>query len=468
MSDPGALEFTGERVIPGRVDPNLFNEHLARYRFAARFAAGAHVLDAGCGSGYGTAELASAASVTAMDISAEATAWAHRTFVRAGVEFLQGDCAALPFADASFDLVLAFEVIEHLERWPRLLTEARRVLRPTGILLVSTPNKAWYAESRAAAGPNPFHVREFERPEFETILTDAFTHVRLWSQNHVEGIAFVSGAGALVPGSPACGLLDAPGDAAPEHAHFFLAACSQSPIAQASPFAWLPGTGNLLRERQRHIALLESELASKDAWLGEARESHARLQRSHEQTLAELHHSNNWAARLNAELATARDVIGCLEREAAERLAWIQDREAHIVALAGQIARLESEAGERLAWLGERDAHVIELGGQIARLQSEADERLRWINDREAHIADLEGQTSRGRAEIDKLQRENLERTHWALGLDKELENARSHLRHLESYSQRLQKDSQKLQALESTRWVRLARKLGLISRTPA
>src|ERR1700684_2034831 len=91
------LEFTGERVVPGLVDPNLFNEHLARYRFAARFADGRRVLDAGCGSDYGAAELANAATVVAMDISAEAVDHALREFSRPGVCFLQGACESLPF-----------------------------------------------------------------------------------------------------------------------------------------------------------------------------------------------------------------------------------------------------------------------------------------------------------------------------------------------------------------------------------
>ena len=71
---------------------------------------------------------------------------------RPAVRFLQASCEALPFADASFDLVAAFEVIEHLEHWQRTSDEARRVLKPAGVLLVSTPNKAYYAESRAEAG----------------------------------------------------------------------------------------------------------------------------------------------------------------------------------------------------------------------------------------------------------------------------------------------------------------------------
>ena len=128
------LEFTGERVVPGLVDANLLNEHVARYRFAARFAAGAVVLDAGCGSGYGSAELGKSARVVGIDFSAEAVKHAASTFGGPGTCFLQATCETLPFADGAFDLVVAFEVIEHLKKWRDLLDEARRVLRPATAL----------------------------------------------------------------------------------------------------------------------------------------------------------------------------------------------------------------------------------------------------------------------------------------------------------------------------------------------
>ncbi|HEX4135450.1 MAG TPA: methyltransferase domain-containing protein [Bryobacteraceae bacterium] len=362
------LEFTGERVIPGLVDPNLFNEHLARYRFAARFAEGCRVLDAGCGSGYGTAEFASAASVVAMDFSAEATSHARGIFSRPGVHFLQGACESLPFADAAFDLVVAFEVIEHIERWREMLAETRRVLGPSGVLLVSTPNIAWYAESRAAAGPNPYHVHEFEYSEFETALKAEFPHVHIWNQNHSEAISFVSAA-------PSCdGVLDAPADAVPEQAHFFLAACSSSPIANTRAFAWLPSAGNVLRERQHHIALLESELEQKNKWLAEAVDSLAKVQKEHERVLAELDEHNRWAAHQDSEVEAARAAISRLESEADVRLNWIHDLEAQIADGSAEIARLDKTIAERTAWAQSLDAEIERLRARLAALEEE-----KWV-----------------------------------------------------------------------------------------
>src|SRR5450755_3241426 len=83
------FEFTGERVIPGQVDADLLNEHLARYAFAARLARGKRVLDAGCGTGYGAAELvASALLVVGADIAAEAVDFARRHYRLPYLEFV--------------------------------------------------------------------------------------------------------------------------------------------------------------------------------------------------------------------------------------------------------------------------------------------------------------------------------------------------------------------------------------------
>ncbi len=146
-----------------------------------------------------------------------------------GFTFSRAVCESLPFADGSFDLVVAFEVIEHLARWQDFLTEARRVLRPAGLLLVSTPNKAYYAEARGAAGANPYHVREFE-----------FRRIRIGFAGCVSPRPDVDaesfGRDRFQFHGTFAWRFRRPADDRPEQAHFFLAACSQSPIRDPRAF----------------------------------------------------------------------------------------------------------------------------------------------------------------------------------------------------------------------------------------
>ena len=196
------IEFTGERVVPGQVDSDLWNEHFARYAFASRLAAGKRVLDAGCGTGYGSNELALCAkAVTGIDISAEAVAYASATYSRPNLTFAQAGCAALPFENGSIDLAVSFEVIEHIAEWKQFLLELRRVLADAGVLIVSTPNKEYYATARVEAGPNPFHVHEFTIDEFQRELAAIFPHVLLCTENHVAAIAMSNHGRRFAAGS---------------------------------------------------------------------------------------------------------------------------------------------------------------------------------------------------------------------------------------------------------------------------
>src|SRR5258708_44243 len=185
------IEFTGERGIPGEVNVDLWAEHIARYAFAARFSEGKRALDLGCGSGYGSAELAARArGVTGIDVAEAALSYARENYRPGNVNYVQATAASLPFSARSFDLIAAFEVIEHLADWRDLLAESRRVLCPGGLFLVSTPNKSYYAESRIKDGPNPFHVHEFGCEEFRQALAQFFPNVTMLVQNRLESFAF--------------------------------------------------------------------------------------------------------------------------------------------------------------------------------------------------------------------------------------------------------------------------------------
>ena len=382
-------EFTGERVIPGLVDTDLFNEHLARYRFAERFHKGA-TLDLGCGSGYGTTDIG-------IDVSHEALIQARENFPKA--RFIRAAAEALPFADETFDLITAFEVIEHLERWPDLLTEASRVLKASGILLVSTPNKAFYAETRARTGPNPFHRHEFEFAEFEAALYGVFTHVHIWAQNHTSAIVFA-------PLNPGAATLEASGDPHPENAHFFLAACSRNVIEYADLYAWMPATGNVLREREQHIARLEGELVQKDEWLAQLKADHAQLHQAHEKALADVISRSLWAEKASQQVRQRDQTIEDLQEEAEERLAWVRNLEARTAELETSIAAAYSEV--------ERLGHELLARTNWARsLEQQLETRTRHvliqkheIEDNKAAITHLLEEVAAARKQIAALEAE--------------------------------------------------------------
>ena len=241
------MEFTGERLVPGASDPDLENEHLARYRFAESLCPGRRVLDAGCGVGYGSQWLARAgAIVVAVDIDAKSLRYGQSKYP--GGDFLQGDCVALPFQDSSFDLVVAFEVIEHLSDWADLISEAGRVLAPGGLLLVSTPNRACYRQD--GQEPNPFHVHEFDYDEFRSALAECFAHCAVYAENHVPAISFTRGDADS--GQVAFGMRrDQPAEA-----DFFLAVCSSEPTDLPPSLTYIPVAANVLREREEHIRKL--------------------------------------------------------------------------------------------------------------------------------------------------------------------------------------------------------------------
>ncbi|MBI3697125.1 MAG: hypothetical protein HY238_20105, partial [Acidobacteria bacterium] len=154
---------------------------------------------------------------------------------------LRADCHNLPFRSASFELVVAFEMR------PELVREARRVLVPAGELI------------RFAAG------RELAYQELRPALTADFPHARVFRQNHSEAVIF-----SLPEVTEVETFLEV-GPADSGAADFLVAICSAHPLPPSVPFVYIPLSGNILREREKHIALLREELKQKDQWLQQTR-----------------------------------------------------------------------------------------------------------------------------------------------------------------------------------------------------
>jgi len=164
-----SVEFTGERLH----DDELFAVDLARHQAAYEVArsqqARGRVLDLGTGSGHGAALLAAGrGNVTALDRVAPDALSRSRP-----ARFVRGDVCRAPFRSGAFEMVLSFQVIEHLDDPGHYLAEIARLVGPNGTVLVSTPNRL------TSDGVNPYHVHEYVADELEKMLGEHFSDVEM-------------------------------------------------------------------------------------------------------------------------------------------------------------------------------------------------------------------------------------------------------------------------------------------------
>lgn len=192
LQDAPDLEFTGECFVPG-VHGNIELEHLHRYLQACEIAEDKIVLDIASGEGYGSFMLSDkAAMVTGVDISGEAVSHARAKYRRSNLGYLVGTCTDIPLPDRSVDLVVSFETIEHHDEHEAMMLEIKRVLRPNGSLLISSPDKFRY--SIEPNHTNPFHVKELFGNEFKDLVGRHFRHSTFFGQRVLYGSSILPDA----------------------------------------------------------------------------------------------------------------------------------------------------------------------------------------------------------------------------------------------------------------------------------
>lgn len=174
MSD---IEDTGELLIPDKVDESTYRENIVRYLFVKDIVKNKKILDAGCGTGYGTIFLANsgAREVLAFDVNEQAIQYAKQHFQHENLQYNVMSLEDIQLPDKSFDIITSFEVIEHVKNPQRAIAELKRVLKDDGVLIMSTPNQKEHPGQMF----NKFHIHEMDYAELYTVLRQQFNHVRI-------------------------------------------------------------------------------------------------------------------------------------------------------------------------------------------------------------------------------------------------------------------------------------------------
>lgn len=352
--EPDLASFDGERYLTG-ITGEIEAEHVHRYLFACGLCAGKDVLDIACGEGYGSAMLARVSqSVVGVDIDGPTIEHARRAYADSGVEFEPGDCTEIPYKANSFDVVVSFETIEHIEQHAAFLREMRRVLRPGGLLICSTPDAGVY---RHPDGQNPFHAKELTRDEYDRLLTKRFKNVRILGQRLVSGSVITRGESAKsdLINTEDGGAFRKSG--ASDGAPYLIAVCSDERLPRID--------SSLLNDHRysigRHTGLLERQRAL----LAQAADAEERRR---------MARADADAAHYLTQEKTA--AIETMQREIDRHDRSLREANTDIATLREQAARLSTE---RDAAASERDIAIRDAAGahvELGRIQDEL-ERVR-------------------------------------------------------------------------------------------
>lgn len=174
---------TGERFVPHKMNLDSEIEHYHRYSILKNVVRNKIVLDAACGTGYGSDFLANTAErVYAIDINSEAINYAKDNYTKKNLNFKQGNINKLDFPNDYFDVVVSYETIEHVDGKTQecFLKEIKRVLKDDGILIMSTPNKKKFTDERGVV--TEFHIKEFYEQEYIDFISNQFKYQKMYNQ----------------------------------------------------------------------------------------------------------------------------------------------------------------------------------------------------------------------------------------------------------------------------------------------
>lgn len=304
MSKKATLENDYERMVPEFHKGTLtYAEHITRYQTAQEIVKGKTVLDIASGSGYGTQLLAKTAKhVFGVDVNKDAVTYADAHFGAKNITYKVGDGEKIPLEDNSVDVVITFETIEHIENYLQFIKEMKRVLKPDGLAIVSTPNDLEFAEG------NHFHLHEFEYQELVDLLKQDFENIDSYYQGTWKYVAVGSDEQLSTEGAVKIPTMNYAPKTPAQYLYFYLL-CSNRPISEkVEPIAAL---GEHYSDRSLVAASSEAN-------------------RRHEADTAHIRHLEEHNAALQKEYdkvaKTLQNIVNSTSYKLASRLARIKHK----------------------------------------------------------------------------------------------------------------------------------------------
>ena len=435
------MEFTGERLVLGEVDKELETEHLDRYRFALQFAAGKTVLDAACGTGYGTSMLAQVAEkAVGIDISEEAVEYAQEHYSNGKTEFAAASIASLPFPEHCYDAVVSFETLEHVDQEVQrsFLREICRVLKPEGVLVISTPNREVY-DNR---GVNEFHVAEMTDREFRDFLGGKFEHIQYFTQKwevcdtiigEDEGTAKLTNGLAL------------------EKAEYLIAVCSQKDLPEIATQVSINEDGRLSKltswavendrrntASNKHIAKLDSEIDGYQKELKNQLEQSQKLKERLEAQEQELINKSGHIEQLLESERTLSNRIAEQHTQIALQEQELHNKEGHIDLLL-QSERVLADAVEKQTQvLLNKEGQIQQLLESERSLNRHSEDQEQELREKESRIQDQEQELREKESRIQDQEQELREKESRIQEQEQELFAKESHIEQLLASEQEL------------------------------
>ncbi len=254
-----------ERIDPFEREDRFCVDHMLRYAWAAPAVAGKRVVDAACGSGFGTALLAhaNAAEVVGVDLSEGCVRHCSEVWKLTNARFVEGNVEDLGCSGVGpFDVAVTFETLEHVERPERALDALRSVLSEGGVVIGSVPGETDALEA------NEFHLHAFDRAKLLELLRPRFRNVKIFAQSFRVASVVEGGSGAagspLRWSTPRCLDIDFGGSETMADTYLFLASDGELPelpveTTASSRRAWMDYHGGA-RTAYREVERLHIEI----------------------------------------------------------------------------------------------------------------------------------------------------------------------------------------------------------------